>query len=74
MFTALIAKIKSVSKRKEYIKVPNENYLTADKFTEHDHWMIDADRANTGIQHYSDEHYYNFILFQNYDLKEVEDK
>ena len=73
MFNTLISKIKGVFKKKQYVKVRNENYVTADKFTEHDHWLIEADRANTGIQHYSDEYYYNFILFQNYDLKEVEE-
>lgn len=45
---------------------PNENYRTEPELTDNDYGMIDADRLNTGIQHYSDEYYYNNILYYNY--------
>ena len=44
----------------------NENYKTADQLTETDYWLIDMHRKQTGIEHYSDEYYYNNILCYNF--------
>lgn len=48
------------------IEVRDENYKTLDELTEDDYWLIDMDRNNTGITGYSDEYYYNHILFHNF--------
>lgn len=48
-------------------KKPNKNYKTASELTKEDYEMIDCDRANTGIEHYSDEYYYNNLLYYNYE-------
>lgn len=53
-------------KRREEIKVPNENYKKECQLTKEDYAMIDLDRKNTGIEHYSDEYYYNNFLCHNY--------
>ena len=55
---------------KNRIKVPNENYKKESELTEQDYILIDIDRRNTGIDYYSDEYYYNNILFFNYTLIE----
>lgn len=55
-------------RNKQQIKkrIPNHNYKIESEFTDNDYKMIEADRLNTGIQHYSDEYYYNDILYHNY--------
>lgn len=53
-------------KRREKIKVPNENYKKECQLTKEDYAMIDLDRKNTGIERYSDEYYYNNFLYHNY--------
>lgn len=42
------------------------NYKTEEQLTKEDYAMIDADRELSGIHHYSDEYYYNHILFYNF--------
>lgn len=44
----------------------NKNYKTESELTDDDYKMIYMDRLNTGIEHYSDEYYYNNILYHNY--------
>lgn len=53
-------------KRREEIKIPNENYKKECQLTKEDYAMIDLDRKNTGIERYSDEYYYNNFLYHNY--------
>lgn len=54
------------TKQSRRARKSNENYKTGSELTDNDYGMIDADRANTGILHYSDEYYYNNILYYNY--------
>lgn len=56
-------------KKKKRIKVPNKNYKRECELTQEDYMMIDLDRKNTGIGHYSDEYYYNNFLYHNYDYQ-----
>jgi len=56
---------------KKYAIVRNANYKTEDQLSKNDYLLIDADRNNTGIMHYSDEYYYNHILFYNFDEIEL---
>ena len=63
----LLEKLFKKQPREEYVEVRNQNYKTCDQLTKDDYWLMDADRANTGIEHYSDEYYYNHILFYNFD-------
>lgn len=56
-------------KKKKRIKVPNKNYKKECELTKEDFAMIDLDRRNTGIEHYSDEYYYNNFLYHNYDYQ-----
>lgn len=55
--------------KKKRIKVPNENYKKGCELTKEDYAMIDLDRSNTGIEHYSDEYYYNNFLYHNYNYQ-----
>lgn len=48
------------------IKVPNENYKHESELTKEDYCLIDMHRQCTGIEIYSDEYYYNNILYYNY--------
>ena len=45
------------------------NYKKEWELTKEDYMMIDLDRKNTGIEHYSDEYYYNNFLYHNYDYQ-----
>lgn len=54
------------SKKSRKTRSPNKNYKIESELTDNDYKMIDADRLNTGIQYYSDEYYYNNILYHNY--------
>lgn len=56
-------------RKKRTIKVPNEHYKKEIELTKEDYALIDLDRKNSGIEHYSDEYYYNNFLFHNYDYK-----
>lgn len=49
------------------IKIPNENYKKESELTKEDYCLIDMDRKCTGIEIYSDEYYYNNILYCNYE-------
>lgn len=49
-------------------RVPNANYKFLGELTEDDLLMIEMDRDATGIGYYSDEYYYNNILFYNYEV------
>ena len=53
-------------KKNKAVKVKSANYKRASQLTEDDFWLINADREMTGIDKYSDEYYYNNILFYNY--------
>ena len=52
-------------KKKRMVKVPNEHYKKEYELTKEDYTLIDLDRKNTGIEHYSDEYYYNNFLYHN---------
>lgn len=44
---------------------PGPNYKPESRFTKDDYLLIEADRRMTGIGNYTDEYYYNHILFNN---------
>lgn len=56
-------------RKKKTVKVSNEHYKKESELTKEDYELIDLDRKNTGIEHYSDEYYYNNFLYHNYDYK-----
>lgn len=57
-------------RRKEMkTKIPTKGYKKESELTKSDYDMINADRAATGIENYSDEYYYNHILYYNYEIE-----
>lgn len=54
-------------RNKNIKKIPNKNYKKEYELTKEDYMLIDADRRITGINHYSDEYYYNNFLYHNYE-------
>lgn len=53
--------------RRREVLTPTKEYKKESELTKSDYDMINADRAATGIENYSDEYYYNHIL--NYNFK-----
>lgn len=52
--------------KKENAKIPNDNYKKECELTKEDRALVDINRKNSGIEYYSDEYYYNNLLFYNY--------
>lgn len=58
---------RGVTMKKEITRVKSSGYKQSSELTKEDRELIDLDRGVTGISHYSDEYYYNNILYYNYE-------